>query len=131
MNKSICDCGVCFNSIDSKHIGYSIQLECKHWFHSQCVKPWCERCLDKNNQPTCPLCRQIISNEYLDILCIDYYTSDDDYMLMMNTIQLLTYIIKNKHYEDKKKLQQYIQKYPNEIENIILMLNFYISQISN
>jgi hypothetical protein len=126
-NKDICDCGVCLSSIDSKHIDYSIQLECEHWFHSQCIRPWCERCLDKNNQPTCPLCRQTISNEYLDILGIDYFTSDDNFISMINTIQLFTYIVKNKVYEDEKKLQQYIQRYPNEIENIMEMLEFYIN----
>lgn len=114
-NKSICDCGVCFSSIETKHIDYSIQLECGHWFHSKCVKPWCERCLDKNNQPTCPLCRQTISNEYLDVLGIHYFTSYDNFKLMVNTIQLFTYIVNNKIYEDEKKLQQYIQIYFNEI----------------
>lgn len=126
-NKSICDCGVCLSSIDSKHIDHSIQLECEHWFHSKCIIPWCERCLDKNDNPTCPLCRQNISNEYLDILGIDYFSSGDNFMSMINTIQLFTYIVKNKLYEDEKKLQQYIQRYPNEIENIMVMLEFYIN----
>ena len=126
-NKSICDCGVCFSSIDSKHINHSIQLECGHWFHSACIKPWCERCLDKNTIPTCPLCRQNISNEYLDILGICYFTSNNNFMLMMNTIQLFTYIVKNKIYEDEKKLQQCIQRYPDEIDNILRMLKFYIT----
>lgn len=105
----------------------TIQLECRHWFHSKCIRPWCERCLDKNDNPTCPLCRQTISNEYLDILGIDYFSSDDNFMSMVNTIQLFTYIVKNKLYEDEKKFQQYIQRYPNEIENIMMMLEFYIN----
>ena len=42
--KTICDCGICFNSIDSKKIDYSIQLECGHWFHNNCIDPWCCRC---------------------------------------------------------------------------------------
>lgn len=126
-SKNNCDCGVCFSSIDSKHIDNSVQLECGHWFHSKCVRPWCERCLDKNTIPTCPLCRQTISNEYLDILGIDYFTSNDNFMSMLNTIQLFTYIVKNKLYEDEKKLQQYIQRYPEEIENIMVMLEFYIN----
>lgn len=125
-NKNISDCGVCFSLIETKHIDHTVQFECGHWFHSQCVRPWCERCLDNNNQPSCPLCRQTISNEYLDILGIDYFTTHDDFMSMINTIQLFTYIVKNKLYEDEKKLQQYIQRYPDEIDNIILMLEFYI-----
>ena len=125
-NKNICDCVVCFNSIKSKHIDHSIQFECGHWFHSQCVRPWCERCLNNDNQPTCPFCRQTISNEYLDILGIDYFTTRNKFMSMINTVQLFTYIVKNKLYEDEKKLQQYIQRYPAEIHNIIEMLVFYI-----
>lgn len=124
-NNKVCDCGVCLSSIDSKHIDNSVQLECGHWFHNHCIKPWCESCLDKNNQPTCPFCRQSISNEYLDILNIDYFTNSDIIKSTLNTVQLFTYIMNNKLYEDERKLKQYIARYPLEIENIMIMLEIY------
>ena len=125
VNNKVCDCGVCLSSIDSTHMDNSIQLECCHWFHNKCIKQWCEKCLDKNKQPTCPFCRQIISNEYLDILNIDYFTNSDIIKSSMNTIQLFTYIMNNKLYEDERKLKQYIARYPMEIENILIMLEIY------
>ena len=121
-----CSCGICLENINTKCINYSIELECKHWFHSKCVKLWSTKCIDNNTQPTCPFCRQIISNEYLDILGIHFYSSNIDIItnivLISNTIELFNYIVKNKIYEDENKLLEYIERYPNEIENIILIL---------
>lgn len=73
--KNICDCGdcgVCLDSIVSKDMNHSIQLECGHWFHTKCTKIWCMTCIKNDDCPTCPLCRQNISDEYLDILDIHY-----------------------------------------------------------
>jgi hypothetical protein len=61
----------------------------------------------------------------LDILGIDL-TSCDNYNLMTNTVQLFTYIMKNKIYDDEKKLSKCLERYPDEIENIMNMLEFYI-----
>lgn len=127
-----CACGICFENINTKCIDISLELECGHWFHSKCVRPWCERCIDNDAQPSCPFCRQTISNEYLDILGIDLYSTNIDVITIANTIELFTYIIKNKIYEDKNKLSKYIERYPNEIENIMIMLdNFMISNLIN
>lgn len=127
-----CACGICFENINTKSIDISIELVCGHWFHSKCVKSWFERCIDNNTQPSCPFCRQTISNEYLDILGIDLYSNDIDIISMTNTIELFTYIIKNKIYEDKNKLTKCIERYPNEIENITSMLeNFMVFNLMN
>jgi hypothetical protein len=118
-----CACGICFENINTKCTDVSIELECGHWFHSKCVRPWCKRCIDIENQPSCPFCRQTITNEYLDILGINLYSTNIDIILMTNTIELFTYIIKNKIYEDENKLTKLIERYPNEIENIMVILN--------
>ncbi len=68
----ICDCSICFESLDMKSFDTSIQFDCGHYFHNKCIKPWCNKCIMNNLCPTCPVCRQIISDEYLDILNIDY-----------------------------------------------------------
>ena len=90
VNNKVCDCGVCLSSIDSTHMDNSIQLECCHRFHNNCIKQWCEKCLDINKQPTCPFCRQIISNQYLDILNIDYF--DSNFNQQVNLPQNLTHL---------------------------------------
>lgn len=130
MDNNICDYGICLESINSKHIDNTIQLECGHWFHSKCISTWCLKYIDNNNDnnnyPTCPLCCQTISNEYFDILGIDYFTDDNNFTLSINTIQLFTHIMNNKLYKDEKKLQKYIEKYPSEMSNVMLMLEFYI-----
>lgn len=123
--KTETNCSVCLNSIISKNINYSVQLECGHYFHNHCIKQWCNKCVKDNKCSKCPLCRSTISNEYLDILGIDL-TSCDNYNLMTNTVQLFTYIMKNKIYDDEKKLSKCLERYPDEIENIMNMLEFYI-----
>ena len=125
-DKNICSCVICFENINTKCIDISIELECKHWFHSKCIKPWCKRCLYDNSVPTCPFCRQTISNEYLDILGIDLHSTKNDIFSITNSIELLTHIIKNKIFEDINKLTEYVDRYPNEIDNIIIMLENFI-----
>lgn len=127
VENKICSCGICLENINTKCIDISLELECRHWFHSKCVKSWCVKCFENNTEPTCPFCRQKISNEYLDILGIDFNSSNIDIISISNTIELFRYIIKNKIYEDKNKFIEYIDRYPNEMENISLMLeNFMV-----
>lgn len=127
-----CICVICIENINTKCIDISIELECGHWFHAKCVKPWCVKCLDNDTQPTCPFCRQTISNEYLDILGIDFHSSNIDIISVTNTIQLFTYLIFNNIYEDKNKLTKCIDRYPNETENITRMIyNFMALNLIN
>lgn len=119
MNNINTCCGICLENIKTKCIDVSIQFECDHWFHSKCVKSWCMRCLNNNLEPKCPYCRQTITNEYLDILDIDLHSSKNNIRSFTNTIQLFKYIIKNKIYDDKNKLTEYVDRYPNEMANII------------
>ena len=52
------ECSICFNGITTNQ---KFVLECNHMFHVNCVTPW----LAKNNL-TCPCCRTIVSQEFLD-----------------------------------------------------------------
>lgn len=120
----MCDCSICFNQITIKKISHSIELECGHYFHNSCIKSWCKTCFNNKFCPTCPICRLQISNEYLNILGIDfdYYSNEKFVSSIKNTIMLFEYIIHNKIYEDNDKLMKLIDKYPNEINDIIYML---------
>lgn len=71
---------------------HSIQLECGHWFHSKCAKQWCKTCIANNGIPSCPQCRQSISDEYLDILCIHYSTNVYNFTSSENTIAIANII---------------------------------------
>ena len=123
-----CDCGICFESLNLKCIDTSVQFDCGHYFHNKCIKPWCKKCIEDDTLPSCPLCRQIISNEYLDILDIDFYSNlnFNDIIISTRVIQLFAHIISNNIYSDKKKFLEYIEKYPNESDDIITMLQSYI-----
>jgi len=117
-----CDCGICFESFNSKCIYTSI--DCGHYFHNNCIKLWCIKCIENNIQSTCPLCRNSISNEYLDVLDIDFYSND--IIISSRAIQLFTYIISNNIHLDIKKLSKCIEKYPDEIDSVITMIRGYV-----
>ena len=50
------DCSICYSNINNPCI-----LNCKHVFHKFCIKKW----YDKNS--TCPLCRQPINKQEINI----------------------------------------------------------------
>ena len=60
-------CSICFEIIDNKNLNYKI-LECKHKFHTTCIKKWF---LENHKKlfddiylnGKCPLCRNL-SEEY-------------------------------------------------------------------
>ncbi|KAG2728494.1 hypothetical protein I3760_01G207700 [Carya illinoinensis] len=48
------DCAVCLSQI-FQHEKFRVLPACKHGFHVQCIDTWLK------NNPTCPLCRRIIT----------------------------------------------------------------------
>ena len=44
------NCSVCYDNNDNE----SVQLDCNHSFHKQCMLKWCEK------SQTCPICRSDI-----------------------------------------------------------------------
>lgn len=70
------NCAICLDKLE-KNIG---MLECKHSFHTDCVKPWIEEKLMNSGISTCPICRQTISTINTNIKIKYYsnsYNSDD------------------------------------------------------
>jgi hypothetical protein len=124
MSKKVLQCGICFDSLELKQIDSSTELDCGHLYHDKCVKEWCIACIDKDNEPNCPLCRKDIPIEYLEILGINRNTNEQ-IQSMVNTISLFQYIIKNKLYTDVGKFHKIMKNYPDEFENIYLMLEGY------
>ena len=121
MNNKIFECGICFESIDSKQIDNNTELECNHFFHDKCLSKWCLVCKKNDNNPNCPLCRKDISDEYLELLGIQE-KSNNDFIFVTNSIHLFQYIIKNKLYTDLEKLQKIKEKHPREFNYIYNML---------
>jgi hypothetical protein len=123
MNNRTFECGICFESFNPKQIDKCTQIECEHIFHNKCLKQWCLTCVEKDFTPNCPLCRQDISGEYLDLLGI---VVDSFYGIsiisVQNTVNLFQYIIDNKLYLDNIKLKHFIERYPDEMTNIKNML---------
>lgn len=84
MNKCVLkDCSICLEKLNIKNIEQSIELDCNHFFHTNCIKKWCKTCFSKinsinkfNNVLNCPLCRQTISDENLDILDLHQFTQE-------------------------------------------------------
>ena len=121
MNKKIFECGICFESLDPKQICNCTQLDCTHLFHDKCLFEWSKICQKKNNKPNCPLCRKEIPQDTLDLLDINKVHKKRN-EIISNSINLFDYIIQNKLYHDKKNLLKIIQRYPEEINNILFML---------
>lgn len=117
----IIECGICFESLDLKQIDLCTELYCDHTFHTKCLRVWCETCEEKNKNPTCPLCRECITSEYLEILGVREHLEKNSTQLH-NTVKLFTHIIKNKLYLNREKLVHFIARYPNEMNNIKMML---------
>jgi len=93
-------------------------------FDNKCIRKWCNSCIDKNYEPNCPLCRTTISNEYLDILDIDY-SSKNNLLKKHKIIQLYLYIVNNKIYEDIDKLEELNQQNLEEFMSVIQMIKRY------
>lgn len=127
----ICDCGICFESINTKSIDSAVQFECGHYFHNSCVKPWCKKCIEDLSSPTCPLCRQTISNEYLDILNIDSYSNNISSIEQNHVMNLFSYIVFNWSLLNKTLLLDIILDHPEQLSEIIPMLQSYFTLINN
>lgn len=123
MNKQILECGICFEQLVPKQIDICTEIDCGHIYHDKSLKKWCIQCNEKDYTPNCPLCRKDISGEYLEILGInDYNNLNNNYYLSINTLKLYKFIIDNKIYADKNKLNKIFEKYPNECENVVKMI---------
>ena len=61
INNNIDNCSICLIQNNNT----SIQLECNHIFHYECIKRWKIISINNNNIANCPICRVIISNDYL------------------------------------------------------------------
>ena len=55
------NCSICL----IQHNNTSKKLECNHIFHYECIKRWKITSINNNNIAKCPICRVIISNDYL------------------------------------------------------------------
>lgn len=121
MSEKILQCGICFESLNSKQIDSCTELDCKHIYHDKCLKEWCNTCIENNNEPNCPLCRKDILGEYLEILGINQNQNVQIYS-MLNAINLFEYIIINKLFMDINKLRKIIEKHPEEFNNIYYMV---------
>ena len=121
MSKRVLQCRICFDYIELKQIDLSTELDCGHIFHNKCVKEWCNNCVNNDNKPNCPLCRKVISGEYLEILGI-VQNIDKQFDSILNTFNLLEYIIKNRLYMDIDKLNKIKENYPDEFKNIYFIL---------
>ena len=131
--KKIFECGICFESLDSKQIDYCTELDCFHIFHDKCLKEWCNTCINQDHEANCPLCRKDISGEYLEILKINSNQNDTSKIVSINTMNLFEYIIKNKIYNNIDELKKIMEKYPDEFSNIYNMLRGYcmLNSINN
>jgi hypothetical protein len=121
------ECGICFEQVEKKNMDKCLQLECGHFFDNKCIRPWCNTCIDNDSVPNCPICRETIGNEYLDILGIDFYKQTNNIVDYHRTIQLFNHIIENKIYKDQSKLFELVQQNPEQIPSLILMLKGYLS----
>ncbi len=131
MSKKIFDCGICFESLDIKHIDYCTELDCNHFYHDKCIKKWCNTCINKNNKPNCPLCRKDIEGEYLEILEINQ--NNINFITVKNAFNLYKYIIRNQLHKNNEELKKIKGKYPNEFNYIYYMLegNIILNSINN
>lgn len=132
-DKKILECGICFESLDSKQIDYCTELDCCHIFHDKCLKKWCNASINQYHEPNCPLCRKVIYGEYLEILGINSYQNVDNLTSALNTMNLFQYIISNQIYKNINEIKKIMEKYPDEFDNIYFMLQGYytLNSISN
>jgi len=121
MNGKILECGICFESLDSKQIDICTELDCSHLYHDKCLSQWCKTCIKDNNAPNCPLCRKDISKDNLDELGIDF-TKKSKSEILANSVRLFQHIMTNNMYLDRPSLVRFIERYPEEMDNIIMML---------
>lgn len=129
----ILECGICFESLDLKQIDYCTELDCCHIFHDKCLKKWCNTCINQDYEPNCPLCRQDISGEYLEILEINPNQNNINLNATVKTINLFKYIVSNQLYKNVEDLKKIMEKYPDEFDNIYCMLIGYcaLNSINN
>lgn len=121
INGEVIECGICFDSLESKQINKCTELECNHLFHDHCLKSWCLECVKKGQKATCPYCRECISDKNLDILGIVVRGSLETFLLH-NSIKLFQYIIQNKLHNDIEIMRGLVNEYPQEMRNVELML---------
>lgn len=57
------DCPICLNIIKDK----TPTFVCEHMFCQNCIYKWNKSCVDKNEIPTCPICRKEDSVLYLEM----------------------------------------------------------------
>ncbi len=55
-------CSVCQDTITMRQS--STRTPCDHWFHHNCIARW----IRSRPTPTCPVCRQSLSDEFVEIL---------------------------------------------------------------
>lgn len=122
MNNKKFDCGICFESLDPKQISSCTQLDCNHLFHDKCLRKWCEVCDKKKNKPNCPLCREKILPDTLDLLNLPQKSVKKRNEIITNSVDLLKYILENKLYQNRENLSRFLERYPEEMNNILLSL---------
>lgn len=47
-------------------------LKCNHWYHVVCIKKWFDQCANNNRTLTCPLCKNISTDEIYGHICYQY-----------------------------------------------------------
>jgi hypothetical protein len=56
-------CSICRESISMQQS--TTRTPCDHWFHHTCIARWIS---SRANSPTCPVCRQSLSEQFIDVI---------------------------------------------------------------
>jgi hypothetical protein len=57
-------CSVCQDPITMRQS--TTRTPCDHWFHHNCIARWISSSV--RDTPTCPLCRQSLSDQFIEVL---------------------------------------------------------------
>lgn len=55
-----------------------IRLECRHYFHNDCIDKWIETQYGQGQKPTCPFCKKEIEMRAINSNCIDFGIIDNE-----------------------------------------------------
>ena len=74
-------CAICFLDITEKeyYSNDSIELDCYHSYHKDCISQWVLNQSSKNNIPNCPICRSPVINDMSYVVInVDYDSDSSD-----------------------------------------------------
>ena len=62
------DCAICLSSLSYSSDYFQLKY-CEHSFHKTCIEKWAKTCVQRDDLPSCPLCRSVVSLSSLKCLC--------------------------------------------------------------